>query len=33
MKNDRPRLVAALQVAGRGIGRSLVDVPSSGSRG
>ena len=33
MKNDRPRLVAALQVAARGIGRSLVDVPSSGSRG
>ena len=32
MKNDRPRLVAALQVAARGIGRSLVDVPSSGSR-
>jgi DNA-binding IclR family transcriptional regulator len=29
---DRPRLVAALQVAARGIGRSLGELPTSGSR-
>lgn len=29
---DRPRLVAALQVAARGIGRALGDLPPSGSR-
>jgi DNA-binding IclR family transcriptional regulator len=29
---DRPRLVAALQVAARGIGRGLDDLPVSGSR-
>jgi DNA-binding IclR family transcriptional regulator len=28
---DRPRLVAALQVAARGIGRRLADLPASGS--
>jgi DNA-binding IclR family transcriptional regulator len=28
---DRPRLVAALQVAARGIGRSLSELPASGS--
>ena len=29
---ERPRLVAALQVAARGIGRGLEDLPVSGSR-
>ena len=29
--NERPRLVAALQVAARGIGRSLAELPPSGS--
>ena len=32
LKNDRVKLVAALQVAARGIGRSLGEVPASGSR-
>lgn len=32
LKNDRTRLVAALQVAARGIGRSLGELPTSGSR-
>lgn len=33
LKRDRPRLVAALQVAARGIGRSLASVSASGGRG
>jgi DNA-binding IclR family transcriptional regulator len=34
LKKDRPRLVAALQVAARGVGRLLTDsrIPSSGRR-
>ena len=31
LKRDRPKLVAALQVAARGIGRALGPVPASGS--
>ena len=31
LKRDKPKLVAALQVAARGIGRALAPVPTSGS--